>query len=214
MSNRLDLTELNKLFNKPSPNPPSHKTQTAEDQAWLQQFFTRVRFIESLNAKPPSGIELSPSSSVATLVDDEVDTQDFFGVSKVEEPFFSIADIQMRSFMNEHSDYFLDEFHGRTGHREVLSMNTDLPSYRSTPSPSSSISSTSFNPNAEPFVPTFSPLIHVTTSSLSSEHIPWFSAFWAGVSTDDAAVHHLHAVALVDSMQWTPEALWVLSQHF
>lgn len=222
MPTRLDLTELNKLFDKPSPTPPSHRAHTTEDRAWLEQFFARVHFIESLNAKQLYTNEGSPSSSSTTLVDEDDDLLDVFRISKVEEPFFSVADvhtdIQMYSIMDDHPDNLVQEFYrlGRTEHRKALSLDTDMFSYRSTPSPSpsSSISSSSFNPNAEPFVPTLTPPVQSTTPSLSSEHVPWFPIFWTGVSTDDPETHRLYAAALVDSIQWTIEALAVLSQHF
>jgi len=217
MAIRLNLTELNKLFNQPSANPPPPKVQTLEDQVWLEQFFARVHFIESLNAKQRAAIELSPSSSIATLVDEDDGFVDIFNVSKVEEPF-SITDVQgdlrMCSIMNEPSSHFLENLYGGTEHRKALSMNTDLPSYRSTPSPSSSISSTSFNPHADPFVPAFTLPVHAITPTPSSEHIPWFPIFWAGVTADSNEAHHIHAIALVDSIEWTIESLAVLSQHF
>lgn len=214
MTARLNLTELNKLFNKPSANPPSPKVQTIEDQVWLEQFYARVRFIESLNAKQQPIMELSPSNSVMTLVDEDDRFLDNF--AKLEEPF-SITDtqedLQMCSLMYEQSSHFLEDIYRGTEHHKALSMNTDIPSYRSTPSPSSSISSTSFNPYADPFIPTFTLPAHTTTLA-PPEHIPWFPIFWAGVTTDDNEAHHLHAITLVDSIEWTTESLAVLSQHF
>lgn len=215
MPPRLNLTELNNLFNKPCANPPSPKVHTVEDQIWLEQFFARVHFIEVLNAK---GLYISPSNSVITLVDEDDEFPDIFKVSNVEDPF-AIVDIredpQMWPIMNEQLNYCAEELYIRNEHRKALSIDTDLSSYRSTPSPLSPISSTTcFNPHADPFVPTSTLPVHAATPASPSEHAPWFPIFWAGVTADSNDAQRLHAITLVDSAEWTTDSLAVLSQHF
>ncbi|KIM78422.1 hypothetical protein PILCRDRAFT_824303 [Piloderma croceum F 1598] len=202
MAIKLDLTELNRMFDKPSMGRPSPQVQTPGDQAWLEQFFARVHLTESLNFRQ-STLELSPSSSNSTLIDHDDAFLDYAkDPTFIEEPFFPLdtqGNPQLFSIMSERSKYFVDEISRRTEQRKALSMNTDIsscpstpspsssitsntfnpnaiafvPSYthpaRSTPSPSSSISSTSINPNAAPFIPSYTPLVPASIPGLISE---------------------------------------------
>jgi hypothetical protein len=187
MAIKLDLTELNKLFDKPSSSRPFQQVQTSEDQAWLDKFFARVHLTESLNTKFTS--EFSPSSSNATLLDEDDGLQEVFKVSMlVEDPFSAPnfqADLQMCSIMTERSKHFVEEIHRRTEHRKAVSMNIDTSSSPSTSSPSSSISSNSFNPNAAAFVPSYtlpvrstpSPSSSVSSTSISPHAAPFIPSY-------------------------------------
>lgn len=208
MPTKLDLTELNKLFNKPSPKPRYPMKQSAEDHAWLEQFYARVRFIEALNYKQPHPMDFSPSSSNATLVEEGDDFLDVFKVCKIEEPFFVIPNLDADI---EDSLLLID------GYPNHLPEDTDMSSDTSSNhSPSSSISLNNFNPHAEPFVPTYTMSMTTSPPPLPCEisDVAWFPIFWPGVSSNDPEVHQIHAAALVDNIQWTTESLAVLSQHF
>lgn len=228
MHTKLDLTDLNKLFNRPASYAPPPTVQIAENRAWLQQFYARVHYTEAMNSKPATTthglvVDLSPSSSNATLVEEEDDLMDHFKVCKIEEPFFAVPDIDMDLEQCSRSKMFVEEMARMTEHRRSLSLNTNISLDRSTPSPASSaspassISSNGKNPFAEPFVPSYAP--QLTTSpppELPAElsDVVWFPTFWTGVSTSDAEAHKSYSVDLVNSTQWTTEALGELAQHF
>jgi hypothetical protein len=172
MAIKLDLTELNRMFDKPSTMSRPSQVQTAGDQAWLEQFFARVHLTESLNCRQ-STLELSPSSSNSTLIDHDDAFLDYAKDSAfTEEPFFPFdthEDVQIFSITSERSSkYFVDEISRRTEQRKALSMNTDISSCPSTPSPSSSIMSNTFNPNAAAFIPSYTHPARSTPSPSSS----------------------------------------------
>jgi len=176
MAIKLDLTELNKLFDKPTrprsgPLAPSG-VQTAANHAWLDQFYARIHHTESLHTKQRSDSEISPLSSNATLIDEDDDLQHVYKVSMPIEDHFMTpdvrADLQMCSIMSERSKQFVEEIHRRIKHRKAVAVNTDIPSCRSSPSPSSSISSNSFNPNAPAFIPSYALPDRSTPSPSSS----------------------------------------------
>ena len=172
MAIKLDLTDLNKLFDKPSSGRPSLKVQTTGNQAWLEQFFARVHLTESLNNKQQSILELSPLSSNATLVDQDDPFMDICKGSPFTDEVFSPLDVQgdlqLCSIMSERSRHFVHEIHRRTEHRKALSTNTNIPPCPTSPSPSSSVSSNSFNPNATAFIPSYFPTPARSTPSPSA----------------------------------------------
>lgn len=172
MVTKLDLTELNKLFEKPSSARPSPKVQSVVDQAWLDQFFARIRLTEALSAEQQSPSELSPSNSDTTLVDEDYGLQHVFKASMLTEKHLFDPDVQMDiqmcSTINERSKHFVEEIHRRTEHRKALSMNTHIPQCRSTLSPSPEVSPNCFNPNAEEFVPSYTLPVRFTPSPSSS----------------------------------------------
>lgn len=214
MAIKLNLKELNKLFEKPTSHHPVPTTvHSAQDRAWLEQFFTRVHLVNSVNViyDHKLSVDLSPMSSNSTLVDD-----DAYNFScKLGETPSSIYTT------DRSSHHFVEEIDRRNEHRRSLSLNTNVSSCISTCSPSSSISSLSitFNPNATPFIPTYAlqPLsAPATTPPLTTDlsDLPWFPYFWAGVSSKDTEIHTVNATGLVDSITWDTESLAVLSQHF
>lgn len=177
MPTKLDLTDLNNLFNNPPPPlPPT--VQSIQDKLWLSQFYARLH----------STVDSSPLSSNATLVEDDDDLMDHFNVCKLEDPFFAVPDVD--SDLRPIED------------PRPLYLNTNIPLDLSTPSSPSPASSLGTNPFAVPFVPS-----QFTTPL-------WFSTFWIGVSTDDVQVHNAYSIDLVNSTQWTTQALADLAQHF
>ena len=209
MSTKLDLTDLNKFFDKPASYAPPG--QTPQDRAWLQQFYARVHYTEAMNSKQVM-FDHSPSSSNATLVEED-NLMDHFKVCKIEEPFFAVPDMDTDF---EQDERFVEEMNKMTNLRKSLSINTNLsftPSPIPSPSPASSIPSSGINPFAKPFVPSYPPRL-TTSRPIGPSDIVWFSAFWTGVSSSDPEAHKSYSADLVNSTQWTTESMGELAQHF
>lgn len=200
MAIKLNIMELNKLFEKQSiPNTLARPAPRVEDRIWIDQFFARVHLVDSINTDlhHSSSTNSSPLSHNSTLVDEET----WYNYKVADEVSFYATDNTC-------------EYDPRKG----LSLCTDIPSYASIYSPSSSsISSanTAFNPHATPFVPTrASPPPPTTSSPVTDTDLPWFRYFWEGVSTRDQNIQLANATALVDSVVWDTDSLGALSQHF